>query len=148
MPQGKKLLILNVLEILKKYSDAEHRLSVTDIVGILKKEYDMIVDRKAVKRNLDELRDMGYRINCTDSVRKKKDGTEEILQTDWYLSADFSEAELRIIIDIILFIGCASFSVSTTTYHRREKKSRPFLKQFQLFSRSVFFDYSTSIFAC
>ena len=102
MPQGKKLLILNVLEILKKHSDAEHRLSVTDIVGILKKEYDMIVDRKAVKRNLDELRDMGYRISSTDSVRKKKDGTEEILQTDWYLSSDFSEAELRIIIDSLM----------------------------------------------
>ena len=102
MPQGKKLLILNVLEILKKHSDADHRLSVTDIVGILKKEYDMIVDRKAVKRNLDELRDMGYRISSTDSVRKKKDGTEEILQTDWYLSSDFSEAELRIIIDSLM----------------------------------------------
>ena len=38
MPQGKKPLILNVLEILKKHSDADHRLSVTDIVGILKKE--------------------------------------------------------------------------------------------------------------
>ena len=104
MPQGKKLLILNVLEILKKHSDAEHRLSVTDIVGILKKEYDMTVDRKAVKRNLDELRDMGYRISSTDSVRKKKDGTEEILQTDWYLSSDFSEAELRIIIDSLINI--------------------------------------------
>ena len=102
MPQGKKLLILNVLEILKKHSDAEHRLSVTDIVGILKKEYDMTVDRKAVKRNLDELRDMGYRISSTDSVRKKKDGTEEILQTDWYLSSDFSEAELRMIIDSLM----------------------------------------------
>jgi predicted DNA-binding transcriptional regulator YafY len=102
MPQGKKLLILNVLEILKKHSDAGHRLSVTDIVGILKKEYDMTVDRKAVKRNLDELRDMGYRISSTDSVRKKKDGTEEILRTDWYLSSDFSEAELRIIIDSLM----------------------------------------------
>jgi hypothetical protein len=105
MPQGKKLLILNVLEILKKHSDADHRLSVTDIVGIMKKEYDMIVDRKAVKRNLDELRDMGYRISSTDSVRKKKDGTEEILQTDWYLSSDFSEAELRGETDIDVMAG-------------------------------------------
>ena len=29
---------------------------------------------------------------------------------------------------IILFIGCASFSVSTTTYHRRERKSSTFSK--------------------
>ena len=29
---------------------------------------------------------------------------------------------------IIFFIGCASFSVSTTTYHRRERKSSTFSK--------------------
>ena len=102
MPQGKKLLILNVLDVLKKHSDAEHRLSVTDIVSILEKEYDMIVDRKSVKRNLDELEDIGYQIDYTESVRKKNDGTEEILKTDWYLSADFSEPELRLIIDSLM----------------------------------------------
>lgn len=102
MPQGKKLLILNVLDVLKKHSDAEHRLSVADIVSILEKEYGMVVDRKSVKRNLEELEDIGYRIDYTESVRKKKDGTEEILKTDWYLSADFSEPELRLIIDSLM----------------------------------------------
>ena len=102
MPQGKKLLILNVLDVLKKHSDAEHRMSVTDIVSILEKEYDMVVDRKSVKRNLEELENIGYRIDYNESVRKKKDGTEEMLKTDWYLSADFSEPELRLIIDSLM----------------------------------------------
>ncbi|MBR3805570.1 MAG: WYL domain-containing protein [Clostridia bacterium] len=102
MPQRKKLLILNVLDVLKKHSDAEHRLSVTDIVSILEKEYDMIVDRKSVKRNLEELENIGYHIDYNESVRKKKDGTEEMLKTDWYLSSDFSEPELRLIIDSLM----------------------------------------------
>ena len=102
MSQGKKLLILNLLDVLKKHSDAKNRLSVTDIVSILEKEYNMIVDRKSVKRNLEELEDIGYRIDYTESVRKKKDGTEERLKTDWYLSADFSEPELRLIIDSLM----------------------------------------------
>ena len=48
----KKLLILYILDILQKYTDEEHRLSQKEIQDILKKEYEMPVDRKAVKRNL------------------------------------------------------------------------------------------------
>ena len=102
MPQGKKTVILNVLDILKQYSDADHRLSVADIVAILKRDYDTEVDRKTVKRDLDELRDLGYRINATDTVRKKRDGSEELLQSDWYLASDFSEPELRLMIDSLM----------------------------------------------
>ena len=36
--QPKKLLILNILDILQKYSDADHRLSQKDIGDILEKE--------------------------------------------------------------------------------------------------------------
>ena len=39
---------------------------------------------------------------------------------------------------IILFIGCASFSVSTTTYHRRERKSSTFSKINPTFFRRAF----------
>lgn len=102
MAQRKKVLILNVLDILKRYSDADHRLTVSNIVGILEKEYDMTVDRKAVKRSLEDLEDFGYRIDSSTSTRTKKDGSTEELQTDWYLSADFSESELRLIVDSLM----------------------------------------------
>ena len=35
----KKLLILNILEILRKYTDENHRLGQKEIIDILKKEY-------------------------------------------------------------------------------------------------------------
>ena len=46
------MIIINILEILKKYSDMDHRLTQADIMEKLKKEYYMDVDRKTVKRNL------------------------------------------------------------------------------------------------
>ena len=50
--QPKKLIIMNILDILKKYTDEDHRLSQKEIAEILETEYEMKVDRKAVKRNL------------------------------------------------------------------------------------------------
>ena len=44
--QPKKLLILNILDILRKYTDEDHRLSQKEIAEILKNEYDMKADRK------------------------------------------------------------------------------------------------------
>lgn len=59
----KKLIIINILDILKRYTDENHRLSQKDIQDILEREYDMKVDRKAVKRNLMNLIEFGYNIN-------------------------------------------------------------------------------------
>ena len=99
----KKLLIVNILDILRRYSDEDHRLSQQDIVDILVKEYSMKADRKAIKRNLMNLIDFGYNIEYSESIRKKKDGEDEILCSDWYLVRDFTDAELRLLIDSLLF---------------------------------------------
>ena len=48
----KKMVIINILDILKKYSDMDHRLTQTQIMDILKKEYYMDVDRRTVKRRM------------------------------------------------------------------------------------------------
>ena len=47
---SKKLLVINILDILNKYSDAEHRLKQKDFIDILRKEYGMEVDRKSRKK--------------------------------------------------------------------------------------------------
>ena len=101
--QPKKLLIMNILDILRRYSDVEHRLSQKDIVEILQNEYDMEADRKAIKRNLMNLIDFGYDISFSESVRINKNGEEETIYTDWYLEREFSDAELRLLIDSLLF---------------------------------------------
>lgn len=101
--QPKKMLIINILDILNKYTDANHRLSQKDIVEILERDYEMVVDRKAVKRNLMNLLDFGYDIEYTEKVRYGKNGEEESVLTDWYIERDFSDAELRLMIDSLLF---------------------------------------------
>lgn len=67
--QPKKLLIINILDILKKYSDEEHRLSQKDIANILERDYGMSADRKAIRRNLIGLMECGYNIEYTETVR-------------------------------------------------------------------------------
>lgn len=105
--QPKKLIIMNILDILKKYTDVDHRLSQKDILDLLEREYDMKVDRKAVKRNLMNLIDFGYYINYSESIRifKDKDGEEQenIILTDFYLKREFTDCELRLLIDSVLF---------------------------------------------
>lgn len=68
---SKKLLVINILDILNKYSDAEHRLKQKDFIDIPRKEYGMEVDRKAVRRNLSYLLECGYDKD-EESFRKKK----------------------------------------------------------------------------
>lgn len=97
------MLIMNILDILRKYTDEDHRLSQREIMEILEQEYDMKAERKAVKRNLMNLLEYGYNIEYSESIRVNKKGEEEILYTDWYLEREFSDAELRLLIDSLLF---------------------------------------------
>lgn len=106
--QPKKLLIVNILEILKKHTDEQHRLSQKDIVDLLKSEYNMTVDRKAVKRNLMDLIDFGYEIEYSESVRMTRNAKtgqleERYILSDFYLVRDFTDGELRLMIDSLLF---------------------------------------------
>ena len=101
--QPKKLVIINILDILKKYSDEEHRLSQKEILDILDKEYSMKLDRKAINRNLDNLIDSGYKIECTATTRYHKDGSRTVARDKWYLERDFTDPELRLLIDSLLF---------------------------------------------
>ena len=99
----KKMLILNILDILKKYSDENHRLSARDIGDRLEREYSQKVDRKAIKRNLMNLIDFGYNVEYSETVRINKSGEEETIYSDWYLNREFVDAELRLLIDSLLF---------------------------------------------
>lgn len=105
--QPKKLIIMNILDILRKYTDADHRLSQQDILRILREDYHMEIGRKAVKRNLDDLIDCGYEIEYTEEIRKKKNPrtgeTEEVaLTTDYYLERELTDSELHLLIDSVM----------------------------------------------
>lgn len=93
----KKLLILYILDILQKYTDEEHRLSQKEIQDILKKEYEMPVDRKAVKRNLLNLieygSDIGYREVSRNEIFRKKDTASDADTVD-FMEKESSEDNL------------------------------------------------------
>lgn len=106
--QPKKMLIMHILDILRKYTDEDHRLSQKEIGDILRTEYDMVVDRKSIKRNLMDLIDFGYEIEYSESVRMVPDKTtgqleENCILSDFYLVRDFTDSELRLLIDGLLF---------------------------------------------
>ena len=126
--QPKKMLIMNILDILKRYTDEDHRLSQKEIMDILEREYDMKVERKAVKRNLLNLIDYGYHVEYSESVRINKKGEEEIVYTDWYLERDFSDAELRLLIDSLLFSRHIPYSQCKTLIEKLEKLSNRYFK--------------------
>lgn len=106
--QPKRLLIMNILDILKRYTDADHRLSQKEIADILRSEYNMTADRKSIRRNILNLMDCGYPIEYSESVRmtpnsKTGEPEESYIWSDFYLDREFTDGELRLLIDGLLF---------------------------------------------
>ncbi|MCR4840231.1 MAG: WYL domain-containing protein [Lachnospiraceae bacterium] len=87
--EPKHLALLRILQILQKYSDSNHLLTQEDIQSHLINEYGIDMERKAVSRNLSLLREAGYEIESGRSG-------------SFIHSRDFTEGELRILIDGVL----------------------------------------------
>lgn len=86
---SKKMLNMLILEILRVYSDENHRLSQQEILRLLKQDYDMECDRRSVRNNVLSLIELGYDIDTEDG---------------YYLAErEFEDAELRMLIDSVLF---------------------------------------------
>lgn len=105
---SKKVLIINILDILRRYSDENHRLSQKNIANILKSEYNTEADRKAIRRNIINLIECGYNIEYSETIRmvtnsKTKKLEESYIWSDFYLERDFTDGELRLLIDSLLF---------------------------------------------
>lgn len=92
---NKKMLNMLILEILRKYSDENHGLTQQEIIRLLDKNYGMECDRRSVKNNVMYLKELGYDISMDKGYR--------------LMEREFDDAELRILIDSVLF----SKSIST-----------------------------------
>ncbi len=58
--QRKKMLIIAVLETLRKYTDEHHRLMQAPLLALLEKDYGLQVDRKSLRHNIEDLINAGY----------------------------------------------------------------------------------------
>lgn len=100
--QPKKMVIFNILNILKKYSDTDHRLTQQDVISHLKNDYDMEVDRKTVLRNINDLIDEGFDIDY-DEIDRGKGKNKNTVRTNFCYRSRFEDSELRLLIDGLLF---------------------------------------------
>ncbi len=85
---NKKMLNMLILEILKDYTDDNHRLTQQDIIQLLEKNYGMTCDRRSVKANIDSLKELGYDIATYKGY--------------CLLGREFADEELRLLIDSVL----------------------------------------------
>ena len=87
--EPKKLALIRIWQILKEYSDFKHPLTQEDIARHLENDYGIVIERKAISRNLSLLKEAGIEI---ESVRAGS-----------YLDyREFEDAELRMLIDGVL----------------------------------------------
>jgi len=108
MENGKKIIILYVLNILRKYTDVNHTMTQQEIADKLLSDYGIEVNRATIKRNLSDLIGAGYDIGYTEVARShanKATGEKDDnpIQTDFYYEHDFTESELHMLIDGLLF---------------------------------------------
>lgn len=108
LDSGKKIIILYILNILRKYTDVNHTMTQQDIADKLMSDYEIQVNRATIKRNISDLIDADYDIGYKEITRSHTDkstgATEEnTIYTDLYYEHEFSESELHMLIDGLLF---------------------------------------------
>jgi predicted DNA-binding transcriptional regulator YafY len=87
---GNAIYILNVL---KKYSDEEHMLSATEIGRKIKEIYDVDIDSRTIRRNINLLK---YKLDYDISTREENSKGYYITRNP---DTDFEPGEIRVIID-------------------------------------------------
>ena len=87
--EAKKLALLRILQILHKYSDLQHPLTQEKIAYYLDSEYGIVIERKAISRNISLLMDADVEIgHCRDG---------------YYLETrEFEDTELKLLVDSVL----------------------------------------------
>lgn len=87
--EPKKLALLRILQILEQYSDIDHPLKQEDIARYLDRDFGIVIERKAIGRNILLLKDAGY------DILSDRRGC-------YLVSREFEDSELRLLIDGVL----------------------------------------------
>ena len=95
---SKKMIPLCILDILRKHTDEDHTLDQKDIIELLRKEYGLEVERKAIRSNIVKLIEMDFPISYKETEREGN-----TIWSDYWLEREFTDSELRLMIDGILF---------------------------------------------
>ena len=87
--EPKKLALIRIWQILKENSDYDHPMTQEDIATKLENEYGIVIERKAISRNISLLKESGV------EIESRREGS--------YLDRrDFEDSELHMLIDGVL----------------------------------------------
>ena len=87
--ESKKLALIRIWQIFNKYSDYNHPLTQDDIAKHLERDYGIVIERKAISRNISLLKEAGVAIES----RRAGSYIEE---------REFEDSELKLLIDGVL----------------------------------------------
>lgn len=85
--------ILYILNVLKKYSDEEHKMQAVEIQRKIKEIYDVDIDTRTIRRNINLLK---YKLDYDISTREENGKGYYITRNP---ETDFEPGEIRAIID-------------------------------------------------
>ena len=98
---------LYIINILKKYSDVEHKLSIQDIINYIEDIYKVKNDRRTIERNIELLKDkLEYDIDIS------KIGNKNFYYLINNPDMDFEPGEIRTIIDTFSYATFVPTSIS------------------------------------
>lgn len=87
--EPKKLALIRIWQILKEYSDCDHTLTQDDIAQHLVGEYGIVIERKAISRNISLLKEAGI------EIESRRAGS-------YLAERAFEDSELKLLIDGVL----------------------------------------------
>ena len=104
----KKMLPMMILNVLREETDGAHTMTQEELRKVVNKRHEAKFDRKTIKRNLDNLIDMGFPIEYSRTTRmvpnpETGELEESVKTSDYWYAHDFTEPELRLLIDGLLF---------------------------------------------
>lgn len=115
---NKKMLNMLILDILKEYSDEEHKLTQQEIMRLLKVNRGVECDRRSVKNNVLCLIESGYDIAMEDGYylqsRKFEDAELRMLIDSVLFSKNLTQNQAKILIDKLKSLGNKYFSAKVT----------------------------------
>ena len=124
--------ILYILNVLKKYSDEEHMLSAIEIQRKVKELYDVEIDPRTIRRNINLLK---YKLNYDISTREDN-GKGYYINRD--PETDFEPGEIRAIIDNFSYANYIVPSISKEIIKKCKKMQNIYenekLKDYQIYS--------------
>lgn len=130
---GNALFIINIL---KKYTDIEHMLSIQEIIDYVEKEYGVKNDRRTIERNIELLKDkLDYDIEIV------KQGNKNFYYLLNNPDIDFEPGEIRTIIDTFSYATFVPESISNEIINKCKNMQNIYennkLKDYQIYSNNI-----------